>query len=188
MSPVAPSSGHASKALLMAFGAIIVGMVALYGASVLLTNRHNERAQNAPTGGIVSLGTTRHLAAEIASGQQPVYFPDPSGNDLRSVYVQHAGGALDTGWTVFLAQVPDATERCLWQWNDATHRFDASCDKTRHAPADGAGLVHYPVTIIDDRLKVDFRSNPSPIATTTSSTATTLQGRVIITGTTTPAN
>ena len=66
-------------------------MAALYGASVLLTNRHNDRAQGAPAGGIVSLGTTKHLAQEISDGAQPVFFPDTSGNGLRSVYVQHSG-------------------------------------------------------------------------------------------------
>jgi hypothetical protein len=159
LSPVAPSSGHASKALLLAVGAIVAGMVALYGASVLLTNRHNERAQSAPAGGVVSLGTTKHLAKEISDGAQPVFFPDTSGNNLRSVWVQHTGASLDTGWTAFLAQVPGAANDCLWQWNATRRRFDASCDPTRHAPADGSGLETYPVVVADGRLKIDFRSS-----------------------------
>jgi hypothetical protein len=158
VSPVAPSSGHASKALLLAVGAIVVGMAALYGASVLLTNRHNGRAPTSPAGGIVSLGTTKHLAQEISDGAQPVFFPDSSGNNLRAVYVQHSGPDRDTGWTAFLAQVPGAANDCLWQWNATTRQFDASCDHTRHAPADGAGLETYPVVVADGHLKIDFRT------------------------------
>ena len=162
MSPVAPSSGHASKALLLALATIVRGMGALYGASVLLTNRHNDRARDAQVGGVVSLGRADHLAKEIADGKQPVYFPDASGNGLRSVYVQHTGSSLTTGWTAFLAQVPDAASDCLWQWNATTRRFDASCNHARHAPASGAGLANYPVTVADGRLSVDLRVRATP--------------------------
>ncbi len=163
MSPVAPSSGHASRALLLAFATILVGMAALWGASVLLTNRHNGRAGTRQLGGIVKLGSVSKLAEQIDTARQPIFYPDVSGNHERDLYLQHRGRDLGTGWSAFLVAVPDAPDGCIWKWNDGLDRFDASCDRSRHAPADGAGLVRYPVTVRDDHVEVDLRSNtPGP--------------------------
>lgn len=163
MSPVAPSSGHASKALLLAGATILVGMLALWGASVLLTNRHNGRAGARTLGGVVSLGKADTLAKSIDKARRPVFYPDVSGNHERDLYLQHRGTDPKTGWTAFLVAVPDAPAGCVWQWNDGLDRFDASCDAARHAPPDGAGLVRYPVRVEEDTVRVDLRSStPGP--------------------------
>lgn len=175
MSPVAPSSGHASKALLLAGATILVGMLVLWGASVLLTNRHNDRAGTRTLGGIVTLGKAETLAKSIDKARRPVFYPDVSGNHERDLYLQHRGTDPEAGWSAFLVAVPDAPDGCVWQWNDGLDRFDASCDPDRHAPADGAGLVRYPVRVEDDTVKVDLRSStPGPGTTPTTEPRTTV--------------
>lgn len=159
MSPVAPSSGHASKALLLAGATILIGMLAIWGASVMLTNRHNARAPHRTLGGVVTLGKAEKLAEQIDKARSPIFFPDVSGNHERDLYLQHRGSDPNTGWSAFLVAVPDAPEGCVWKWNDGRDRFDASCDPGRHAPADGAGLVSYPVRVEEETLKVDLRSS-----------------------------
>lgn len=159
MSPVAPSSGHASKALLLSGATILIGMLAVWGASVLLTNRHNSRAPERTLGGVVKLGDAKNLAKKIDSARRPIFFPDVSGNHERDIYLQHRGTDPKTGWTAFLVAVPNAESGCVWEWNDGLDRFDASCDSGRHAPADGAGLVSYPVKVEEGTIKVDLRTS-----------------------------
>lgn len=169
MSPVAPSSGHATRALTLAFTAILVGMLALWGASALFTTQHNSRAPQRSVGGIVDLGPAKSLARQIERGKGvPLYFPDVSGNSARSVYVAHRGTSPDTGWSAFLAQVPGKPNSCLWQWNTKQKAFEATCDPTLKADRSGTGLTHYPVRILKGRLKVDLTVR----ATTTSRTPT----------------
>ncbi len=169
MSPVAPSSGHASRALVLSLVAVVVGMAAVWGASVLITSRHNQRATQKPVGGVVDLGPAVKLAGRISrDGGVPVYYPDVSGNNARSVYVTHRGTDPTTGWSAFLAQVPGEASSCLWTWNRSAGHFEATCDTSRHADRHGSGLVHYPATVRDGHLKVDLKVTPT---TTSSSTA-----------------
>lgn len=167
MSPVAPSSGHASRALVLSLVTVILGMAVLWGASVLLTSRHNQRAPHSTVGGVVDLGDASKLARTIArDGGVPVYYPDVSGNNARSVYVVHKGSNPTKGWSAFLAQVDGEPASCLWSWNHSTKQFDATCDAKRHADREGTGLVQYPVEVTNGRLKVDLTVSPS--GTTTS--------------------
>ncbi len=108
MSPVAPSSGHASRALVLSLVAVVVGMGAVWGASMLITSRHNQRAAQTSVGGVVDLGRATKLAGQISrDGGVPVYYPDVSGNNARSVYVTHRGTDPDHG----LVGVPRAGPR-----------------------------------------------------------------------------
>ena len=165
MSPVAPSSGHATRALTLTFAIVIVGMVVVWGASSLITKQHNSRASHGTIGGVVDLGSAKRLASQVDKGNGiPVYYPDVSGNSARSVYVSHIPGSATKGWSAFLAQVPGHAPSCLWEWNRATGRFDATCDKSLHADKHGAGLQHYPVTVKKGSVQVDLTVH----ATTTS--------------------
>lgn len=146
--------------LVIAAIAIVIGVAVLWLASAALTARHNSRVAPTSSGGIVELGSASRLAAQFQrGGDVPMYFPDVSGNSRRAVYVTHDGGSSTTGWSAFLAQVPSEDPSCQWQWNPSKDRFDASCDTTRHASRDGAGLQHYPVSVVKGRLHLDFRSS-----------------------------
>lgn len=167
MSPVAPSSGHATRALTLAFAAVAVGMLALWGASALVTSRHNNRVPNRSVGGVVDLGPAKSLARQIEHGNGvPLYFPDVSGNNARSVYVSHRGTSLNTGWSAFLAQVPGKANSCLWQWNTKLKAFQATCDATMTADHLGTGLTQYPVRVTKKRLRVDLTVQTTVRSTT----------------------
>lgn len=149
--------------MIMALIVIVVGILVLWLVSVWLTNRHNERMAT-DSGGVVELGDATRLTAQFdRGGGVPIYFPDVSGNAERSVYLSHAEGPSDEGWTAFLAQVPGEPSSCQWEWNDDHARFDASCDPDRHADAHGEGLEQYPVEVVQGKLQVDLRS-PLPAA------------------------
>lgn len=157
MSPVAPASGHASRAMILTFAVVVVGMLLVWGASVALTSRHNNRVQTEPVGGEVNLGDAKSLRAGIDKGDgAPIFFPDVSGNNARGVYINHEGDDLTTGWVAFLAQVPGEAADCLWQWDQKSGRFTTSCDSAKHADAMGTGLKQYPVHITEGRVKVDL--------------------------------
>ena len=157
MSPVATSSGHASRALVLSFLVVFLGMGLLWGASVLITNRHNGRSASQTVGGVADFGRASKLLAQYERhGSVPIYYPDQSGSGTRSVYLTHQGERSSTGWSAFLAQVPGEDPSCLWAWNAETKQFDASCDKGRHADRHGEGLHHYPAKVVKDRLRVDL--------------------------------
>lgn len=166
MSPVAPSSGHASRALVLSFLVVALGMGLLWGASAMMTSRHNSRAVTRTVGGVVDLGRASKLLDQLERHDNvPIYFPDVSGNAARAVYLTHRGDRSSTGWSAFLAQVSGEDASCQWAWNRKTERFDASCDPGRHADRYGSGLLQYPITVVKDRLRVDL--TVSPKATTT---------------------
>lgn len=158
MSPIRRPPPFNGRMLVIAAAAIVVGVAVLWAASAALTARHNNRSGQISAGGIVELGDAGRLAAQFQrGGDVPIYFPDVSGNDRRAIYLVHDGGASATGWTAFLAQVPDEAPSCQWEWNADTDRFDASCDASRHADRWGTGLEQYPVKVVDDKLRLDFR-------------------------------
>ena len=169
MSPVRRTV-FSGRTFVVATALIVLIIAALWGASLWLTKRHNDRVASRDQGGVVSLGSASKLVAEIEGhGNAPIYFPDVSGNQRRAVYVTHDGGPSTRGWSAFLAQVPGEASSCQWQWNQDTDRFDASCDPKRHLDASGTGAVHYAVSVVDGKVRLDLRRP----ATTTTSPATT---------------
>lgn len=170
MSPIRKAPPFNSRMLVIAAVAILAGVAVLWVASAALTSRHNSRTDRTTSGGVVELGSAARLAAQFQRGEDiPLYFPDVSGNARRSVYLVHDGGRSTAGWTAFRAQVPGEDPSCQWEWNTDTAHFDASCDGTRHADADGSGLEQYPVNVVDGKLRLDFRVAGDD---TTSTTAT----------------
>lgn len=160
MSPVQQTSGHATRALVLALAAVAVAVGALYGASVLMTNRHNAKVHEGEVGGVVTIGKVTQLARHINGNDTPTFYPDTSGNHLRDLYVQHVGTDPDRGWIVFAAQVPEEEDGCVWQWQRAQNRFRATCDHGKTLSADAAGVPHYPVKVDHGKLKVDLRGRP----------------------------
>ena len=173
MSPIRQPPPFSGRTLVISVFAILAGVVVLFLASAALTARHNGRVGSVglETGGIVQLGNASKLSAQIQrGGGVPLYFPDVSGNARRSVYLAHRGGRSTSGWTAFRAQVPGEAGSCQWQWNTKTQRFDASCDATRQADAQGKGLEQYPVTVVRGKLRLDLRGHagaPTTVPTTT---------------------
>lgn len=161
MSPVERSSGHATRALIISFATIAVVVLVLWGASVWLTNRHNSRAPSGTVGGVFTAGSADHLLDEIRDGRQPLFFDDVSGAGRRPVVLSHTGSDSTTGWHAFLALVPDAPGDCVWNWERAAQRFNASCDPSRHLDEAGTGAEQYPVRVLKGKVEIDFTSPAS---------------------------
>lgn len=154
---------------------VLIAIAVLWGASVLVTNRHNSRAAIESTGGVVSLGKASKLLDHFEGhGDIPLYFPDVSGSGTRGVYLTHRGDRSDKGWTAFLAQVPGEASSCQWQWDPRAGRFDASCDRSQHADAAGIGLEQFPVEVAKGKLHLDLRADmtgPDPTGSGSSGTS-----------------
>ncbi|GAC1601187.1 MAG: hypothetical protein NVS3B21_28660 [Acidimicrobiales bacterium] len=108
-------------------------------------------------------GRTRDYAPQV-DRNGPLLFNDLRGG-TRQVFLQHLGGDRKLGWVAIQARVDGEAKRCVLQWHQDDHLFHDPCSPTTY-PADGAGLVRYPVTVRpSDRLDIDLRT-PLPTDTT----------------------
>lgn len=165
--PVARSSGHASRALLVTTVGVVVLVLGLYGLAVLVGRQ--EATEVSLGDQAFELGDAEDRAAEIAD-RGPALFSDVAGGD-RDIVLQHLGPDARTGWLAFSAQPPDQARDCFWQWQPGQGRFQASCDEALTLPTDGQGALQYPVTVdADGSLSVDLNAanRPTTALTTTS--------------------
>ena len=103
------------------------------------------------------VGPAEQRAAAVAR-DGPLLFPDPRGGS-RDIYVQHLG---DKDWVAFEARASGAPRRCVLRWEQPARHFVDPCDG-RIFPADGSGLVTFPVRVDDDdRVIVDLGSPRAP--------------------------
>jgi len=170
VSPVGASGNHVGRAALVA-GVGIVVLFAGVGLATLALNGRNS--------GDLGLGDqtfqggrTSRLAAEIAD-RGPIFYGDVSGRRDRDIILQHLGDDDDTGWYAFLAAPVSKGRDCTWQWQRDEERFRAKCDRKLTAPADGAGLPQFEVTVTDGRIDLDLNADAR---TSTSTSATTEPG------------
>jgi hypothetical protein len=166
MSPVERSGGHAGRALAVSGVAIAVIALVLWGASIL-TNRQSalDVRLGDPT---FQGGNAERLAEEIAD-RGPIIYGDisDSDNESRDIILQHVGDDPEEGWYAFRAQPADKGRDCTWEWQPDEELFRAKCDPSLTAPADGEGLVRYPVEVEDGKLDVDLNYADRPSTTTT---------------------
>ena len=150
--------------------AIVVIGVILFLAATVLSNRNSTDLRLGDQ--VFHAGRTDRQSKAIAKGG-PILYSDVSGEKGRDLILQHLGGNENTGWYAFRAQPADKARDCVWEWQEAKHRFRASCDHSLTAPANGAGLEHYKVHIDDGQIDVDLNFAARTTTTTTSSTTTT---------------
>lgn len=178
MSPVAQSSGHAGRALLVAAVGVIVVVAGLYLVSLAMSGRNSPSVHLGDQ--TFNGGSTERLAREIAK-RGPILYGDVSGEKDRDMILQHLGSNHEKGWYAFLAAPDDKPRDCTWEWQADEHLFRAKCDKSLTAPADGKGLTQFKVTVSDGRIDVDLNADQRPTTTTKPIT-----GEPLSTTTTTP--
>jgi hypothetical protein len=93
----------------------------------------------------VDLGKASDRSADVARSG-PLKFLAPSGRS--DLFVQHLGPDPGSNWLAFEVRQPGEPRTCVLRWQPATHDFIDPCDN-RNFPADGTGLVHYPVRVDD---------------------------------------
>ena len=177
MSPVDQSRGHVGRAATVALIGVFVMVVGLGGAALVLNREPSKDLRLGDQ--TFQGGSTKRLAAEIAD-RGPIFYGDVSGRKDRDIILQHLGPKRDKGWYAFLAAPVDQARSCTWQWQAKERRFRAKCDRSRTAPADGAGLPQFKVTVADGRIDVDLnaqaRQDGAATTTTTSPSTTTAGG------------
>ena len=165
MSPVEASKGHhAGRAALVSLVGVVVLFVALALVTLALGGRKSAdlRIGDATFQG----GKTSRLADEIAD-RGPIIYGDVSGRKDRDMILQHLGDDPEKGWYAFLASPIDKPRDCTWEWQAEQERFRARCDHSLTAPADGAGLPQFPVTVSDGRIDVDLNADARTSTTST---------------------
>jgi hypothetical protein len=91
-------------------------------------------------------------------------------NGGRDIYVTHDGSAGNDGFVAFTAY---GTTGCLLQYDQEVEDLFDDCEETRW-PADGAGLLQYPVRYNNGTLYIDI--NFQERTRSLDSTTTTIQG------------
>lgn len=171
--PVARSSGHASRALLVATVGVIVLVLALYGLALLVGRQDASEVSLGDQ--TFELGDAQGRAEEIAN-RGPAIFSDVAGGD-RDIILQHLGRDPGEGWLAFSAQPDEKGRDCFWQWQREQRRFRATCDETLTLPEDGEGATQYPVVVnADGDLSVDLNA-AERTTTTTTTTSIPISGR-----------
>ena len=118
---------------------------------------------NLPGGDTFVVGEAERFAERIADQGEPILFKDPlSSRPGREIYVIHAGGDPEDGWSAVLAYAPDAERRveCILRWDrDDRHFVDPCGDETYRT--DDARLIRFTAEVNDDdKVEVDLRSRP----------------------------
>lgn len=168
MSPVAPSNNHVGRAALVALVGIVVLVIALGLTTLALKGKNSP---DLPLGDqTFQAGRTDRLAPNIER-DGPQFYSDVSGRRDRDIILQHLGPDEDEGWYAFLAAPADKARDCTWQWQPDEEQFRARCDRSLTAPADGAGLPQFKVTVRNGRIEVDLNADAK--AASNGSTSTT---------------
>lgn len=106
-------------------------------------------------------GRARDYAPQI-DAQGPILFADALGHG-RPVFLQHLGPDPKLGWVAIQATIPGRATTCVLQWQATV--FHDPCGAAEF-PADGAGLIRYPATVLPSgRINIDLR-HPLPASTT----------------------
>ncbi len=164
MSPVEPSRRHAGRALAVSGVGIALVLLVLWGASVLTSRQDSFDVRLGDQ--TFQGGNAERLAGEIDE-RGPIIYGDVSGGQDRDLILQHLGDDDDDGWYAFLAAPVNKGRDCTWQWQRDEARFEAKCDRKLTAPADGAGLPQFEVTVTDGRIDVDLNADARAATTTT---------------------
>jgi hypothetical protein len=170
--PVAPSSGHASRALLVSAVSIVVLGGSLWLATVALGGRNSTDVRLGDQ--TFQGGRAKRLAEEIAD-RGPIIYSDVSGERERDMILQHLGDDPDEGWHAFLAAPAEKARDCTWEWDEREFLFRAKCDDSLTAPADGEGLKQFPVTVSDGRIDVDLNASARATTSTTPTTSDVIE-------------
>ena len=163
MSPVDQSRNHVGRAAAVAAVGIFVLAVGLGLTTLVLKDKNNSDVQLGDQ--TFNGGSTERLAAEIRD-RGPIFYSDASGSKDRDMILQHLGDDPEQGWHAFLASPIDRARDCTWQWQADEELFRAKCDDSLTAPADGAGLQQFEVTVRAGRIDVDLNAEARATTTT----------------------
>jgi hypothetical protein len=170
--PVQESRKRTSRSIVLAIAGIAIGIALVLGLFVVAIPSLTESGTVEVKLGsdTYDAGSASARAENIADGG-PLLFSDVSSGN-RDIYLQHIGDDVSTGWFAFDARRAGQDRNCTLSWQPALSNFRDPCDGTT-VPADGIGLLTYPVTITEKgKVIVDLRGESDESSTTTTSAST----------------
>jgi hypothetical protein len=149
MSPVKQSKARSPRSLVLAVGGVVVGITLLLVVFVVALPSLTESGTVEVTIGddVFKAGSAEARSESIAA-DGPTLYSDVSGG-TRDIFIQHIGEDPLTGWYAFDARRPGQGRDCPLDWDAAAEVFRDRCDGTT-VPADGTGLIAYPVEVTED--------------------------------------
>lgn len=181
--PVAETKANPRTIALVAISIVIV--LVLGGALFLIALPSLNESGKVE----VKLGTdtfnagNKELRADAIRQAGPILLPDVASGQ-RDVYLQHTGDSLDKGWLAFDARKPGQGRACTLRWQADSADFRDPCDGST-VPADGTGLVQYPVSVTETNdVVIDLNADRRRAATTTAppSSSSTTSSSILVTG------
>jgi hypothetical protein len=167
MSPVRESKARNPRSLVLAVGGVALGLLLVALLFIVAIPSLTESGTVK-----VKLGTDTFGAgsaedrAESIAANGPVIYPDVSGG-TRDIYLQHLGDDPNQGWYAFETRRPGQGRDCPLNWNSDEVHFVDACDGTV-VPADGTGLLSYPVVVNEDgNLVIDLNPGDGEDITST---------------------
>lgn len=163
--PVLESRKRTSRSIVLGVAGVVVGvaLVLLLFVVAIPSLTESGKVQVKLGSDTYDAGSASARARNIADGG-PLLFSDVS-SGKRDIWLQHTGDDDATGWSAFDARRPGQGRSCTLEWRSGSQDFRDPCDGTI-VPADGDGLLSYPVTITD-KGKVVIDLNPDRDATST---------------------
>lgn len=163
--PVLESRKRTSRSIVLGVAGVVVGvaLVLLLFVVAIPSLTESGKVQVKLGSDTYDAGSASARARNIADGG-PLLFSDVS-SGKRDIWLQHTGDDDTTGWSAFDARRPGQGRSCTLEWRSGSQDFRDPCDGTI-VPADGEGLLSYPVTITD-KGKVVIDLNPDRDATST---------------------
>ena len=149
----------------MALVGVVVLFATLWLVTLALSGRNSPDLQLGDQ--TFGAGRAATLAERIAE-TGPRLYPDVSGRMDRDMILQHRGEDPSEGWSAFLAAPIDKPRDCTWEWQSDEELFRAKCDPERTAPADGASLPQFGVTVTDGQVVIDLNADARATPTSTS--------------------
>lgn len=182
--PVAQTKASPRSIALVAFSVLVVllaGALFLFALPSLNESGKVEVKLGADT---FDAGNKDLRAASIAA-DGPILFSDVASGQ-RDIYLQHTGDSPDRGWLAFDARKAGQGRDCTLRWQSGERVFTDPCDGTV-VPADGTGLVQYPVTVTEaGNVVIDLNAERRRAATTTAppggTDAPTTTSSILVTG------
>ncbi|MFA5566574.1 MAG: hypothetical protein WC184_11175 [Acidimicrobiia bacterium] len=154
MSPIERRSGRSTTtAVLVALGGLVAGI----GLMFVMVNMASKGGENVK----LNIGSdffdagNAQARSESIQKDGPILFADVAGRD-RDIILQHIGNDPTTEWYALAAAPSGKARDCTLVWNKDSQDF-VDCDGQRF-PANGDGLMTYPVTVENGRLSVDLNA------------------------------
>ncbi|HEY6532297.1 MAG TPA: hypothetical protein VIY72_08345 [Acidimicrobiales bacterium] len=149
MSPVRQSKTRGPRSVVLAVGGVTIGVVLVIALFIVAIPSLTESGKIEVKLGddVFDAGSAESRSKSIAA-DGPFLFGDPSGR-TRDIFLQHIGDDPTQGWYAFDARRPGQGRDCPLDWKADQDRFVDRCDGTV-IPADGTGLIDYPVVVTEN--------------------------------------